>query len=481
MKQVNKNFIYNIIYQIFVYLIPLISVPYVSRVLGVNNVGIYSYTYSIVYYFMLAALLGINNYGSRSIAKCRDDREKRSYQFCSIYMLQFILCIIMLTLYISGVFIFSLEYKSILLIQTIFLISVFFDINWFFFGIEKFKLTISRNIIIKLSSLLLIFIFVNNDSDLWKYTLIMSGSTLLSQLYLWIYIKNYVNFTKVKFRDIVGHLKKCLVLFIPVIAYSIYRVMDKTMIGSIIGTTELGFYENAEKIINIPVSFVTALGTVMLPYMSRNYDTNKDKFNKKLYNSFELCLCFIIPMIFGLLAVGENFAIIFFGKSFYKSGKIIKNLSIGILFTSIANVIRTNYLIPKEKDNIYVTSTILGAVFNLAFNLILIPKYGAYGACVGTIVAEFTVMFYQLFMVRNSIQLIKLLKLLLKYLLKGLLMFTIIICISLLINDNVVLLVVQIFVAIIVYFLLNYKYIVYEFLGRKKKENINILKLNKNI
>lgn len=469
MKQVNKNFIYNIIYQIFIYLIPLISVPYVSRVLGVNNVGIYSYTYSIVYYFMLAALLGINNYGSRSIAKCRDDKEKRSYQFCSIYMLQFILCVIMLILYISGVFILSGEYKSILLIQTLFLISVFFDINWFFFGIEKFKLTISRNVIIKLLSLLLIFIFVKNGSDLWKYTLIMSGSTLLSQLYLWIYIKKYINFTKVKFKDIIKHLKKCLVLFIPVIAYSIYRVMDKTMIGSIIGTTELGFYENAEKIINIPVSFVTALGTVMLPYMSKNYDDDKDKFNKKLYNSFELCLCFIIPMVFGLLAVGENFSTVFFGEAFYKSGKIIKFLSIGVLFTSIANVIRTNYLIPKEKDNIYVISTILGAVFNLIFNIVLIPKYGAYGACVGTIVAEFTVMFYQLFMVRKNIQLINLLKLLARYLLKGLIMFSIIICIPILIKDNIILLIVQLAVAVIVYFSLNYKYIVYDFLGRKKK------------
>ena len=157
MKQVNKNFIYNIIYQIFIYIIPLVSVPYVSRTLGVNNIGIYSYTYSIVYYFMLAAMLGINNYGARTIAKCKDNIKERSYAFWSIHVLQAILSLIMLILYISGVLIFGDNYKTILLIQSIYLVSVFFDINWFFFGIEKFKITISRNIIIKLISLILIF------------------------------------------------------------------------------------------------------------------------------------------------------------------------------------------------------------------------------------------------------------------------------------------------------------------------------------
>lgn len=468
MKQVNKNFIYNVIYQIFIYLIPLVSVPYVSRTLGVSNIGVYSYTYSIVYYFMLASMLGINNYGSRSIAKCKDDKQKRSYQFCSIYLLQFILSLIMLCLYVLVAFIFGGQYRTMLFIQTIYLFSVIFDINWFFFGIEKFKLTISRNVIIKVLSLILIFIFVKNDNDLWKYTIIMSGSTLISQTYLWLYLRKYIKFTKINLKDLIVHFKKCIILFIPVIAYSIYRVMDKTMIGAIVGPTELGFYENAEKIINIPISFITALGTVMLPYMSKNSDNSQETFNKKIYSSFQLGFCFVIPMIFGLLAVGKNFAIIFFGSEFVKSGQIIQFLAVSILFTSIANVIRTNYLIPKEKDKIYVISTILGAIFNLLFNIILIPKFGAYGACVGTIVAEFTVMFYQLIVVRKDIDIRSMLKLLFKYLVKGIIMFIALLLIKLFIKNNILLLTVQIVVAIIIYFVLNYQYIVHDFIGKKK-------------
>ena len=150
MKNTNKNFLYNVIYQVFIFIIPLITTPYVSRILGVNNVGIYSYTYSLVYYFMLASMLGINNYGAREIAKASNNKEKLSKTFFSIYFLQLICCSIMIILYIiiSGVY--QYEHKTIMFIQLIYLISCVFDINWFFFGLEKFKITISRNIIIKL-------------------------------------------------------------------------------------------------------------------------------------------------------------------------------------------------------------------------------------------------------------------------------------------------------------------------------------------
>ena len=127
MKQVNKNFVYNIVYQLFIYLIPILTVPYISRVLGVSNVGVYSYTYSIVYYFMLIAMLGINNYGSRAIAKCKNDIKERSYKFCSIYCLQFTLSIIMLICYYTFINIFFHEYRVILIIQSIYIISVIFE------------------------------------------------------------------------------------------------------------------------------------------------------------------------------------------------------------------------------------------------------------------------------------------------------------------------------------------------------------------
>ena len=160
MRSENKNFLFNTVYQLLTFIIPLITTPYISRVLGVENVGIYSYTYSVVYMFMLAGMLGINNYGNRSIAAVRDDKEQMSRSFASIYLLQLGVCLVALIGYSIYLVFFCKEYKTIAVIQGLFLLSVCFDINWFYFGIEKFKLTIFRNLIIKLSSLALIFIFV---------------------------------------------------------------------------------------------------------------------------------------------------------------------------------------------------------------------------------------------------------------------------------------------------------------------------------
>lgn len=466
MKQKNKNFIYNVIYQIFVFLIPLITTPYISRVLGVDNIGIYSYTYSIVYYFMLTALLGINNYGSREIAKCYNNKEERSKKFLTIYTLQLSLTLIMTTMYILFVNIYDYTYKTIMYIQTIYLISVAFDINWFFFGLEKFKITVTRNIIIKLLSFVLTLICVKTKDDLWIYTLIMSMSTLISQLFLWIFLKKEIVFVRFKVKEVIGHLKKCIVLFIPVIAYSIYRVMDKTMIGSMAGTVELGNYENAEKIINVPISFVTALGTVMLPYMSKN-DKN---FDNEMKETFKLSFFLIIPMIIGLFSISNDLALILFGKEFEKAGNIMIFLLPTILFSSIATTIRMNYLIPSQKDSIYVKSTIYGAVINFVFNMIFIKKYGAYGACIGTVIAEFTVAMYQILKTKNDIKYKTMLKLLGKYLIKGILSVGCATIVGFFIKNLYIKVVMIILISAILYISMNYKYIYYEFLGKKENK-----------
>lgn len=462
MKNVNKNFIYNIIYQIFIFVVPLISTPYISRALGVNNIGIYSYTYSIVYYFMLISMLGINNHGARTIAKIQKDKHKKSKEFFSIYSIQLFLCLLMIIGYIIFILFNNSEYKIFMLIQTLYLISVIFDINWFFFGLEKFKITISRNIIIKLFSLILIFVFVKGDNDLWKYCFIMSSSTLISQMYLWIFLRKEIVFTKISFNDIKKHIKPCIILFIPVIAYSIYRVMDKTLIGLMSNTYELGFYESAEKILNIPISIYTALGTVMLPHMSKTTD---NEFNKNINYSFNLCFFTTVPILIGLFVVSKDFTILFFGSEYLRTSAIIKILLPSVLFSAVANVIRTNYLIPKKKDSIYITSTLIGAIINLIFNLIFIPLYGACGACIGTILAEFTVLIYQLVRTKNNISIIEITKILSIYVLKSLIMGFMIYILGLFINNIFIKLIIQVITAIIIYLILNINFLL------KMKEN----------
>lgn len=464
-----KNFIYNIIYQILVLILPLVTVPYVSRILGADGVGIYSYTYSIAYYFMIIAMLGLNNYGNRTIAKVRDDKEKLSKEFCSIYALQLIMSIIMIICYLLYVVIFNNQYKLIAFIQIMYVISSMFDINWFFFGIEKFKLTITRNTIIKILSLIFIFIFVKTPDDVWKYTAILAGSTLFSNIILFSFLHKYVRFVKVGRRDIFKHFKPNLVMFLPVIAVSIYKIMDKIMLGILSTVTEVGYYENAEKITQVPIAIITALGTVMLPRVSNMLSNNKEEEVKKIIGKtmpFILFLAF--PMVFGICAVSKDFSLIFFGNEFEKCGLIIQLLSITIIFLSWGNVIRTQYLIPKEKDKEYVISAFLGAIVNFIMNCVFIPKYASIGACIGTIAAEFIVMFYQSWVVRNELPLKEYILNSLRFFIKAIIMFIIIMLLGKQIKNNDLLrIVVQVSIGGIVYVLLNFKYI-YNILGLSK-------------
>ena len=404
MKSLQKNFLYNVLYQILLVILPLITAPYISRTLGATAVGVYSYTYSVAYYFLLIAMLGIGNHGNRSIAAVRDDRKKLNKTFSSIYSLQVMTFSIAILAYAIYLVLFVKDNRLIVLLQLIYVTSGLFDIGWLFFGLEQFKLTVARNTLIKISTVVLMFVFVHKPSDLWKYTLIMSAGTLFSQAYLWLYVKKYVSFEKCSVKEITSNIKPVLILFIPVLAYSIYKVMDKIMLGNMSSYDQVGFYNNAEKIINIPMGIITALGTVMLPRMS-NIVANGDKKRVDDYIRISAKLVTLLSsaIAFGLMGVSSVLAPVFFGDEFIACGEIIRLLSVTVFFIAWANVIRTQYLIPNKRDSIYLTSTMVGAILNLIINWMLIPKYQANGAAFGTIVAEFSVMLVQMVAVKNEL------------------------------------------------------------------------------
>ena len=460
MNQVKKNFIYNSLYQLLIIILPLITVPYVSRVLGTDGVGIYSYTYSIVYYFMLISLLGINNYGNRSIAKARDDKIKLSKTFFGIYIIQLIMSIIMITCYLVYIFVFDNEFKTVALIQTLYLVSCLLDINWFFFGMEKFKVTITRNMIVKVLSLFLIFMLVKNQNDIWIYTLILSGSTLLSQVILIPFLAKEVELVQISREDIVKHIKPCLVLFIPVIAISLYKILDKIMLGVLSNVSEVGLYEQAEKITSIPISLITALGTVMLPKISNLVEKGKkEEIKKYIKKSISFMMFLAFPVFFGLICVSSDFVPIFLGEQFTKSSILIYYLSSIVLFLSFANVIRTQYLLPFEKDKIYIVSVIGGACINILINYLLIPKYQSIGACIGTLLSEFIVMFIQTIAVKRDLPIIEYIRDIIPFFIKSFIMFIALMLINSLVDNNLVRVIVDVIFGTLIYFILNIKYI----------------------
>lgn len=399
-NSIKRNFIYNITYQVLSVCTPLITSPIISRSLGAEQLGVYSYTYSVAFYFLLFGMLGVKNYGNRSIARARDNRDELSDTFWSIYYFQMLSSVLMIIAYAFYIVVLCDADIKIAVIQGMLVLSSAFDISWFYFGIEQFRLTTIRSASVKLLNVFLIIVFVHQESDLWKYTVIMAGGTLLSQIIMWPFLGEYVDYRRPVFSTVLCHLKPNLVLFIPVIATNLFKYMDKIMLGNMTIMKELGYYENAEHLIQIPNSLVTALGTVMLPRMSNLVKNNsKEKANELISKSMMVSVFACSAMAFGIIGISDVFVPVFFGEEFMPVIPLLYLLAPIMIFICWGDVIRTQYLIPNIKDTKYLMSVSVACICNLIVNYILIPRKGAVGAAIGTVCAEFLVCALQTIMV----------------------------------------------------------------------------------
>ena len=388
-SSIKKNLGLQTAFQILNTCLPLITAPYLSRTLGATSLGVYSFTSSIVSYFTLFAMLGTVNYGTRTIAAAKENKEERSKCFWSIFMLQFIVTGLCLVAYIAYMFWVCKDNYVVAWIQGITIVCCCFDINWLFFGVENFKITVTRSMIIKIVTVVLILLTVKTTEDLWLYTLIMAMGTLVSQVVLWVYVPRYITFSKISIKDIRAHIKPNIILFIPLLAMSVYHIMDKTMLGILSSYEQNGFYYNADKLINIPLCIINGIGTVMLPRMTALYNSDKkQEANELLMVSLEGVGLVSIVMACGIAAISKEFVPFFFGSGYESCILLTIVLSPVLIIKGFTNTIRTQYLVPLKMENYYIGSVLSGAVTNLIFNLLLIPKFGALGAVLGTLFAE---------------------------------------------------------------------------------------------
>lgn len=426
MSKLKKNLFFNIIYQILILFLPLVTSSYLAKVVGAEGIGRYSYAYSVALYFTYFTVLGLQKYGNRVIASVQNDKVERSKNFFEIYIMQaicFAICIVIYIVYCS----FLAGDKTIAFVMMVFVFSSLFDINWFFFGMEMFDKTVIRNTLVKVITTILIFVMVKTRNDVDKYAMIMSLGYLVSQLSLWPYLRKLVVKTKIEWKGIKKHFLPNLIMFLPVIAVSVYKIMDKIMLGLMSTKEIVGYYENAEKIINVPIAVVTALGTVMLPRVTALVSEKKDTEVSKFRDSAVLIVtAFTVAACFGIIGVADILSVWMWGKDFLMSGDVMKYLSVTLVFLGIGNVVRTQFLIPYKYDKIYIISAFLGAIINVIVNAILIPHYGAIGAAIGTICAEMLVCFYQLFMTRKELPLLKYLKNIIAFSIDGFIMFWVI-------------------------------------------------------
>lgn len=454
-NSIKINYIYNVSYQMLTLITPLITTPYLSRILKADNIGLYSFTASLVQYFVMFATLGTVNYGNREISYHQDNREKRSVAFWEIELLSIISSAVCLAAYIVfTLFIYS-QYTSLLLIQAFSLVNVAANITWFFQGLEQFRLITFRNILFRIINVAFIFTAIHTTKDLFLYVAGMCLIELVSNISMWLYVPKFIDRPHISKLRPFRHLKPTILLFLPTIATSIYTVMDKTMLTELTGsTTENGYYDQAANVYKMALTVVTALGTVMIPRIGKYYSERRDaEVFSLLYKSYRFVWFIGLPMCFGLIGISRNFAPWFYGVGYEKVPYLLMIQAILIPVIGISNVTGIQYFLTTKQENFLTRSVFLGAIVNFILNLLLIPRLLSYGASTASVISELFITLIQLWYARKALSVRKIFQQSCKYFISSLVMLLVLLAMDSVFVSGIIYTFVMVAVGFIVYIL----------------------------
>ena len=393
--KVLKNYAYNLSYQLLLIILPIITTPYVTRVFSSNDLGTYSFFNSIVTYFVLLATLGVANYGTKEISGNRTIIRKN---FWGIYTLQLGATILSLTLYILLCLTFSLMQNPVAYILGLSLLSKGLDISWLFQGLEDFRKITVRNITVKLVGVIAIFLFIKSASDLYLYVFLLTIFELLGQLSMWLPAKEFIGKPHFDFMYAKRHLKPVILLFLPQIAISLYVSLDSTMLGVLASARDVGIYDQALRLVNILLTLVTSLGSVMLPRVSNLLSSGDHKAVNKMHEmSFLIYNLVIFPIMAGMLIVNDDFVNFFLGQDFQEARYAIAIMIFRMFFIGWTNIMGIQILIPHNKNKEFMLSTTIPAIVSVGLNLLLLPKLGYIGAAIVSVLTETLVWGIQFF------------------------------------------------------------------------------------
>ena len=362
-----KNIAISTLYQVLLIILPIITAPYIARVLGPDQSGVYDYTNSIMTYFTMFAALGTATYGVREIARVRDDVAMRSRLFWEIELMTVMtsaVCIAVWFVFIA----FTPQYKVIYIVLTMGIFSTMFDISWFFAGMEQFKYTVTKNAACKLIGVILMFLFVKKEDDLLLYVIIITASAMLGNLSMWLYVPRFtekVDFRTLHFRR---HFHETLIYFIPTVATSVYTVLDRTLIGVITqNKAENGCYHYTMQIVNMMKALTfSSLNMVLGSRIAFLFAEERyDEIRERIADSINYILFMGIGICFGVIGVSKRFVPVFLGSGYERVITMLMLMSPIVI--------------------------IIGALVNLTLNLILIPKFWGYGAIVASLIAELVI------------------------------------------------------------------------------------------
>ncbi|MDD3252106.1 MAG: oligosaccharide flippase family protein [Lachnospiraceae bacterium] len=453
---IKVNFIYSTIYQVLLLITPLITAPYISRVVGPDGIGNYSFTQSIVVYFSLVAAIGSGVHGQRGVAAKRNDKGELAIFACEIILLRWVTTLISLLLYLVFISTQPEKYTGLYTVQIITIIAAGVDVTWLFQGLENFRITVTTQIIAKLMSVVAIFLFVKSESDILFYVASCTLPTMLGHLLLWPKLRSIIEKNIIKDIHPFRHLKQEILLFIPFIGTLLFSYIDKTMLGYISPSgVENGYYEQALKFIALGTSFVSAISTVVVPRMAF-YFNEQDNKHLKFYSiegtrAIMLVSCLLAG---GMFSVAGNIIPWFYGTGYERSILLLQVLSIMMLVKGVNNYFGSAILIPSFKQNKYSVGIWCSAGLNIIINLFLIKTSGAAGACVASVVSEFVLFGFLIYYVRNLVSIGDFLKNSYSYLFSGALSAVIAFNVGKMLDSSIINTLILIFLVILIYCLL---------------------------
>lgn len=388
-KSLVKNYMYHMLSQVLAVLVPLITTPYISRIMRPDGMGIYSYTYSISAYFCLFGRLGLDVYGQLRIAQAQDDREMRTTEFWGIFTAKTAVTAAAGLAYLILI-VCSEKYRSMYLALTVCLFAQIFDISWLYQGVEAFRTIAVKNSLMKLLSVILIFAFVKERTQLVMYTVIVQGSVLAGNLSLWFHLSKTVGPPSLRALDIRRHIRGSLVYFIPAVATSVYTMLDKSMIGWMTQSEfENGYYEQAHKIEQILVTVLTSLSTVMLPRLKYMFSVgDREQVRSMIDTAMRFILMLSLPMLTGMLILAPDVIPWFLGAGYEECVGLLQIFSFLLVIVGLNNIVGKQCLMAADRQKYYNCGVILGALVNVALNFTLIPRYASVGAAVASVVSE---------------------------------------------------------------------------------------------
>lgn len=406
-KSITKNYLFNMMYEVFLLLTPILVTPYVARVLTSSGVGQYSFTFSIASYFVSFANFGFVFYSQREVAKYQDEKDKQKIVFWELVLCRAIFVAISLVVYILTINFggFDSKYLVLFLILSLNIISILFDITFYFKGNDQFGKIVFRNILIRLLGIIATFVLVKSPADVWIYTLIQSGMLILGALSLWPFLpKGFFSFDKNQI-NIKKHIIPAAKLFLPALAGSLYAFLDKSILGIILKSDSAnGMYEQAEKMVKMCMTVITSLSAIMITRNSDEFSKgNHEQLSKNVEFTMSFCFLLGIPLAFGIAVVSSNFSPWYFGAGYDAVPALMKIFAPIIFISGLGTVLGQSFFVAIGEDNKFIISVVVGSIINLVLNILMISLWGVYGAAIATVLAELSQLILLLYFAKKQI------------------------------------------------------------------------------